>query len=127
LSRAFTVTPDGLRISVRLTPKGGRDALDGVTALSDGREVVKARVRAVPEDGAANAALLALLAKTLGVAKSDAVLRQVGSTRLDHSNTELGNTRVQVGHTARLKIVDIRGNGAALAARMTAAVKEDSA
>ena len=107
MSRAFTVTPDGLRISVRLTPKGGRDALDGVTELSDGRAVVKARVRAAPEDGEANAALLALIAKTLGVAKSDIVLA--------------------AGHTARLKIVDIRGDGAALAANLTAALKEESA
>jgi len=107
VSRAFTVTPEGLRVSVRLTPKGGRDALDGMTALSDGRAVVKARVRAAPEDGAANAALLALLTKTLGVAKSDAVLA--------------------AGHTARLKTVDIRGDGAALAANLTAALKEESA
>jgi uncharacterized protein YggU (UPF0235/DUF167 family) len=92
---------------VRLTPKGGRDALDGVTVLSDGRDVVKARVRAAPKDGEANAALLALIAKTLGVAKSDAVLA--------------------AGHTARLKTIDIRGDGPALAARLTAALKEDSA
>ena len=107
MSRAFTVTPEGLRVSVRLTPKGGRDALDGVTALSDGRAVVKARVRAAPEDGAANAALLALIATALGVAKSDAILA--------------------AGHTARLKTVDIRGDGAALAARLTAALKEEGA
>jgi uncharacterized protein YggU (UPF0235/DUF167 family) len=128
VSLAFTVTPEGLRVSVRLTPKGGRDALDGVTAPSDGRAVVKARVRAAPEDGAANAALLALFAKTLGVAKSDVVLRvKSGLPDLTISSTELGNTRVQVGRTARLKTVDIHGDGAALAANLTAALKEENA
>lgn len=51
---------------VRLTPKGGRDAIDGGQALLDGRMVLAARVRAIPENGAANAALEALLAGELG-------------------------------------------------------------
>jgi uncharacterized protein YggU (UPF0235/DUF167 family) len=93
-----------LRVSVRLTPKGGRDAVEGLAALSDGSEVVKARVRAAPEDGAANAALAALLAKTLGVGKSAVTLRS--------------------GHSARVKVLDIAGDGAALAARLEAALKE---
>ncbi|MCA3601964.1 MAG: DUF167 domain-containing protein, partial [Methylobacterium sp.] len=42
---------------VRLTPRGGRDALDGRQALSDGRMVPAARVRAILQNGAANAAL----------------------------------------------------------------------
>jgi len=50
--------------------KGGRDALEGFEALSDGRSVLKARVRAAPEDGRANAALVELVAKTLGTPKS---------------------------------------------------------
>jgi uncharacterized protein YggU (UPF0235/DUF167 family) len=93
-----------LRVSVRLTPKGGRDAVEGLAALSDGSEVMKARVRAAPEDGAANAALAALLAKTLGVGKSAVTLRS--------------------GHSARVKVLDIAGDGAALAARLEAALKE---
>ena len=56
---------------VRLTPKGGRDGFDGVATGADGRVVLQARVRAVPEDGAANAALIVLLAKTLKIRKSD--------------------------------------------------------
>lgn len=51
-----------LKIAVRLTPRGGRDGLDGVEVRDDGRPVLKARVRAAPEDGAANAALERLLA-----------------------------------------------------------------
>jgi uncharacterized protein len=64
---AWSAGPDGVTISVRLTPKGGRDSIDGVDTLSDGRAVLKARVRAAPHEGAANEALVALLAKSLGV------------------------------------------------------------
>jgi uncharacterized protein (TIGR00251 family) len=56
---------DGLRLFVRLTPKGGRDAIEGVKPTADGSCELVARVTAVPEDGKANAALLKLLAKSL--------------------------------------------------------------
>ena len=52
------------RLALRVTP-GART--EGI-ALDDGRIVLK--VRAKPEDGAANAAVLALLARALGVAAS---------------------------------------------------------
>jgi uncharacterized protein len=64
---AWNAGPDGVTISVRLTPKGGRDSIDGIETMSDGRTVLKARVRAAPHEGAANTALVALLAKSLGV------------------------------------------------------------
>ena len=32
----WRASPDGVTLSIRLTPKGGRDCLDGVTTLSDG-------------------------------------------------------------------------------------------
>ncbi|KQX44171.1 MULTISPECIES: DUF167 domain-containing protein [unclassified Ensifer] len=68
-STAFTAHGDHVRLTVRLTPNGGRDAIDGLEA-ADGEEYLKVRVRAVPEKGKANQALLAFLAKTLGLAKS---------------------------------------------------------
>ena len=52
-------------LHVRLTPKSSRDALEGAVVLADGACVLKARVRAVPEDGKANDALIALVAKSL--------------------------------------------------------------
>lgn len=56
---------DGLRLFVRLTPKGGRDGFDGLKPTADGRVEIAAKVTAVPEDGKANAALLKLLSKSL--------------------------------------------------------------
>jgi uncharacterized protein (TIGR00251 family) len=61
---------DGLLLRVRLTPRGGRDALEGVEVLADGVAVLKARVRAAPEKGLANSALEKLVATALGVPKS---------------------------------------------------------
>lgn len=69
-------------VTVRLTPKGGRDALDGLGELSDGRTVLKARVRSAPENGEANAALEALLAKACGCGKSHASVTSGATSRL---------------------------------------------
>jgi len=87
------------RIRVRLTPKGGRDAIDG---WSDhiGERVLKTRVTAPPEDGKANAALIALLAKALGIARS--------------------NIRITGGATSRLKSLEIEGDARDIAARLAA-------
>jgi len=96
----WTVTVDGLLLTVRLTPKGGRDGIDGIETLSDGRAVLKARVRAIPEDGEANAALVKLIAKVAGVSTS--------------------RVNVQSGHTSRLKMLKIEGDGAAISAMIAA-------
>ena len=76
------VVPGGVVLSVRLTPKAARDSVDGIGRLFDGREVVMAHVRAVPADGAANAALIALLGKALKVPKSAIGLAAGGAARL---------------------------------------------
>lgn len=60
----------GLDILVRLTPNASRDDLTALECLSDERAYLPARVRAVPEKGKANAALLGLMSKQLGVPKS---------------------------------------------------------
>jgi uncharacterized protein YggU (UPF0235/DUF167 family) len=59
-----------LLVDVRLTPRAGRDGIDGAANLSDGRIVLAARVRAVPEDGKANAALEKLMADAAGLPRS---------------------------------------------------------
>lgn len=91
----------GARFAVRLTPKGGADALEGLDRDDAGRLFLKARVRAAPEKGAANAALLALLAAELKLPKRD--LEIVG------------------GAQARLKTLAARLSPEALAAALAAA------
>ena len=95
-ARPWRVAPDGVVLSIKLTPRGGRDALENVEQLADGRSVLKARVRAPASEGEANAALVKLLARTLGVAARDVSL--------------------VAGTTARRKLLKIAGPGAALAA-----------
>ena len=89
-----------MSLQVRLTPKGGRDAVEGWMQGADGASFLKARVRTVPEDGKANAALTELLAETLSVPKSA--------------------VRIVAGGSARLKRIEIAGDGATLAARLEA-------
>jgi uncharacterized protein (TIGR00251 family) len=72
--KPWAVSADGLVVTVRLTPKGGRDSIDGIVRLSDGSTVLKARVAAAPTGGEANDALLCLLARKLRVAPRDLML-----------------------------------------------------
>jgi hypothetical protein len=97
----WRATLDGVVIACRLTPKGGRDSIDGVATLSDGTCVLLARVRAAPEDGKANAALCRLIAERLGVAAS--------------------KVRLVAGAKSRLKQVAATGEAGALAARLEGA------
>jgi len=69
-------------LDVRLTPKGGRDAIDGVAQLADGRCVLKVRVRAAPSEGEANEALIRLIAKASGVAPRDVALTGGAAARV---------------------------------------------
>jgi uncharacterized protein YggU (UPF0235/DUF167 family) len=80
-------------LAVRLTPRGGADRIEGWGRDDAGRLFLKARVRAAPVEGEANAALEALVAKALGI----------------------GRSRVSVarGTTQRLKTVEIEGVDAA--------------
>ena len=94
----WSVTAAGVTLAVRLTPKGGRDAIDGVETLADGRAVLKARVRAAPSEGEANEALCRLIAKAAGVPPRDVALA--------------------AGATARIKRLTILGDGPALMAAL---------
>jgi len=67
MARPWTAVADGVIVTVRLTPRGGRDSIDGIETRADGNAVLKARVRAAPSEGEANAALSRLLAKAAGV------------------------------------------------------------
>ncbi|ACL58537.1 DUF167 family protein [Methylobacterium nodulans] len=97
----WRVIRDGLEVRVRATPRGGRDAIDGIETRADGLSVLKVRVRAAPEDGAANTAIRDLLKTALGCPA-----RAV---------------RLTAGATARVKIFRIEGDGEALARRLATA------
>jgi len=96
--KPWSLVADGVGLTIRLTPKGGRDAIDGVGALADGRIALMARVRAAPADGEANAALIRLIAKVVGVP-----LRDIALT---------------AGTTARVKRLVISGDGPTLIAAL---------
>lgn len=98
---AWTIRDTGLVIAVRVTPRGGRDSI-----LAGTDDHLAVRLAAAPVDGKANAALIALVAKAFGVAKSAVTL--VG------------------GDTARLKRLHIEGDAPALA-KIAAALYEVAA
>ena len=68
-------------VRFRLTPKSSKDSIDGLELTADG-PAFKARVRAVPEDGEANAALERLVAEWLGVPKPDVSLAGGAKSRV---------------------------------------------
>jgi uncharacterized protein len=74
-------TATGVLMPVRLTPKASRDEIAGIEDFG-GEAVLKARVRAVPESGRANAALAKLIAKWLGVPPTSVAVAQGGKSRL---------------------------------------------
>ena len=78
----WTPAADGVVVDVRLTPRGGRDAIEGTESLADGRVVFKARVRAAPFEGEANAALCRLIATELRVAPRQVELVSGAATRI---------------------------------------------
>lgn len=75
-------------LPIRLTPGASSDRIDGWDVDADGRPVLKVRVRARPIEGEANAALLKLMAKTLGVPKSAVTLERGGQSRTKRLSIE---------------------------------------
>ena len=97
-AKPWSLTNQGVALVVRLTPKSGHDSIEGIDELADGRAVLKARVRAVPAKGEANAALIRLIAKAVGVPPRDVVLA--------------------AGDTARIKRLVVSGDGPTLIAAL---------
>lgn len=98
----FQVRPDGVRVSLRVTPRAGRDALAGLWTGGD-EIAVAVKVAAAPDDGQANDAVLRLLAKSWDVPRSALTLVS--------------------GATARRKIVMVAGEPARLLPRLQASVE----
>ncbi len=98
VAKPWAATAGGITLAVRLTPKGGRDAIGGIEQMADDRAMLKARVAAPPSEGEANEALVRLIAKSLSVPPRDVVLA--------------------AGATARIKRLTIAGDAAALIATL---------
>ena len=81
---------EGISVALRVTPRGGRDGIDGLEKLANGRVVLKVRVRAIAEGGEANRAVTELFAKALGVPKA--------------------RVRILSGTTSRLKQIAVDGD-----------------
>ena len=96
--KAIRLTDDGLLVFVRVTPKAAKDIVGGSDVASDGRTRLRVRVRAIPDKGAANVAVLKILAKALGCPKS--------------------TLSIESGTTDRNKSVLVRGAGKEIAARL---------
>ena len=97
----------GISVALRVTPRGGRDDIDGIETLANGRSVIRVRVRAIADGGEANRAVIELVAKALGVTKA--------------------KVRILSGTTSRLKQIAVDGDPAKLGAalRELTALKKD--
>jgi uncharacterized protein (TIGR00251 family) len=104
---AWRYSTQGISVALRVTPRGGRDDIDGLETLANGRTVVKVRVRAIADGGEANRAVMELIAKALGVPKA--------------------RVRILSGATSRLKQIAVDGDPAKLgeSLRKLTAMKKD--
>lgn len=91
------VVMNGVHLAVRVTPRAGRDAVCGLDTRVGAAPALRVRVAAAPSDGAANEAVVRLVADWFDVPRS----------------------RVSIigGETGRQKLLLVEGDGAALAAR----------
>lgn len=85
-------------VQVRLTPRSAKDGWGGTWTDDKGVLWLRAQVRAVPEHGKANAALIQLMAKAAGLAQSA--------------------VRLEAGDTSRLKRLRMTGDAAAIAGNL---------
>jgi uncharacterized protein (TIGR00251 family) len=90
---------EGISVALRVTPRGGRDDIDGLETLADGRSVVKVRVRAVADGGEANRAVMALLARALGVPKASVRILSGATSR--HKQVAVNGDPASLGETLR--------------------------
>lgn len=96
----FTCRAGSVHVALKVTPKAAQSGVAGIGSDAAGRPHLAVRVGAAPEGGKANAALVRLLAKRWGVARSD--------------------LRVVRGAASRHKIIEIAGDAQALLDRLTA-------
>ena len=92
-----------IALFVRVSPGAKFDDISGVWTGSDGEARLAVKVSAPPDKGKANAAIIKLLAKSLGASKS--------------------SIKIASGEASRLKTIEIRGETEELAVRLDALVR----
>ena len=90
----------GIRLTVRVSPRGGRNAVEGLREDAAGAKHLVVRVSAAPVDGEANDAVEAVVAKWLGV--------------------KARTIEIVSGETSRLKLLRIDGDPVALSRKLQA-------
>jgi uncharacterized protein len=98
----LSAAADGVRIAIRLTPRGRGDRVEGVVRGADGAAALQVSVSAPPAEGRANDALLRLLVKEWGVARRDLA--------------------IVAGLKGRNKLVHVTGDPEALVTKLTTAL-----
>jgi len=89
-----------VRFAVRVTPRSGRDAIDGVTGAGE----LRCRVSAPPADGAANKALVRLVADALGVPPSAVTIEAGAASRTKRLRVSGADTAAIVGRWPGLRV-----------------------
>ena len=102
--RPWRPTKNAVRVHVRVTPRASREDVDGIEQTADG-PALKVRVRAVPDKGQANAAVVEVVARWIGTPKA--------------------NVELAAGGKSRIKTLEITGDSAALEARLAELLGED--
>jgi uncharacterized protein YggU (UPF0235/DUF167 family) len=102
LPHAWFPVAGGIRMRVRVTPRGGRDAVEGLGADADEAPHLKIRVAAAPVDGDANAAVEKLLAKWLGVPKTS--VEVVGGETIRLKTVMIDGDPVQLLHRCQARL-----------------------
>jgi uncharacterized protein YggU (UPF0235/DUF167 family) len=92
--KAWGPVAGGVTLTIRVSPRGGRNAVEGLVADADGKPQLSVRVASAPVDGEANDAVEATVARWLGVRASE--------------------VEVTSGETTRAKVVTIDGDPVAL-------------
>jgi len=98
--KPYAAAEGGVRLALRLTPRTSKNGVDGVIQDAEGRPLLKLRLAAPPVDGVANEALIAFLAKSLSLRKSDISIRS--------------------GETSRVKILHLAGDPAVILQKLDA-------
>jgi uncharacterized protein (TIGR00251 family) len=98
--KPYSAVEGGVRLALRLSPRASRTQVDGIVQDAEDRPLLKLRLAAPPVDGAANAALISLLAKALSLRKADITIRS--------------------GEASRIKVLHLAGDPADLMQRLDA-------